>query len=122
MSRDKQKQLARGKRYRDSAKGKATYKKWREANPTVGKAAHHRRNYGEPYEAKLKRLERQGGCCANPGCRTTDPGTKGWSTDHNHITGEVRGELCQGCNLALGLLKEDELKAEGLALYLRQYR
>jgi hypothetical protein len=83
---------------------------------------HHKYEHGELYEEKLKRIELQGGRCANPGCRTTDPGAKGWHTDHDHVSGKIRGELCGACNIALGLLKDDEFKAEGLASYLRQHK
>src|SRR5208337_2103358 len=81
----------------------------------------HERNHGEPYENKIKRLEEQGFRCANTGCRTTDPGKIGWHTDHDHNTGKVRGELCSGCNRALGYLKDDKFRAEGLAQYLRSH-
>lgn len=123
---DKQKNLAAAKRYYASPKGQAKSRAWREArriaDPDINKKYHHQRNYGEPYEAKARRLEAQGGRCANPGCRTSDPGAKGWNTDHDHITGEVRGELCGGCNRALGNLKDDEAKIAGLGQYLRQHR
>jgi len=44
--------------------------------------------------------------------------------DHNHCPGMygcmkcVRGLLCQGCNLALGIPKEDLDKIQGLMIYL----
>lgn len=83
----------------------------------------HKTRYKEPYENKQKRLEEQGFRCANPGCRTTDPGPKGWwHTDHDHETGKVRGELCGSCNVALGLLKDNEFRAEGLAEYIRRHK
>lgn len=68
-------------------------------------------------------LAAQGGRCANPGCRTTDPGGNygEWHTDHDHISGKVRGLLCANCNLTLGNAKEDSLRLEGLAAYLRQH-
>lgn len=51
-------------------------------------------------------LASQGGCCAI--CRRDNPGTsKGLDTfhiDHCHVTGRIRGLLCQGCNTSLGKL------------------
>lgn len=40
--------------------------------------------------------------------------------DHNHVTGKVRGLLCHGCNLALGLLHEDPKKISQLLKYLEE--
>lgn len=40
--------------------------------------------------------------------------------DHDHETGEFRGWLCRQCNMALGLLKDDPLRLEALARYLRR--
>lgn len=118
-----------GQKYAKTLKRKQKMKeyraKWKLANPEYvrfqNKKAKHKLNYGEVYEEKLKRIERQGGRCANPGCRTTDPGYQGWHTDHNHVTGKVRGELCGACNKALGFVQDDIFKAEGLASYLRQH-
>lgn len=139
MYKDKATQLEAQKRYRESAHGKKVisqhtqtraYKDmrkeyeqdWRKKNPekvkSISQKAHHKYEYGEPYEEKLKRIEQQGRRCANPGCRTSDPGPQGWHTDHDHETDEIRGELCHGCNLAIGLLKDSQECAEGLAIYL----
>lgn len=67
--------------------------------------------------------------CQNPGCDSTE----GLCMDHDHAccpTGKfpqskkvscgvcVRGWLCRTCNTALGLLKEDPRRIEGLLEYL----
>lgn len=143
MYRDKAKEKEASKRYYLSPKGRATQNRyrsqthvkkklqayqqqWKQQNPEKARLMYQRSNhqchYREPYEEKAKRLERQGGCCANPGCRTTNPGAKGWQTDHDHETGKVRGELCGGCNKALGFINDDEKRADGLADYLRTHK
>ena len=38
--------------------------------------------------------------------------------DHNHATGRVRGLLCNGCNTALGLLREDPETISGMQRYI----
>lgn len=65
--------------------------------------------------------------CYNPGC----PSDEDLHLDHDHACcpekvrsvvscGEcVRGWLCRGCNWALGQLKEDPRRIEGLLTYLR---
>lgn len=52
-------------------------------------------------------LAAQGGKCALPSCRTTEPGGSGWCVDHDHTTGVVRGVLCHSCNVGLGLFRDD---------------
>ena len=39
----------------------------------------------------------------------------------NHVTGRLRGELCHGCNCALGLLDDDIDRIIGLVDYLKSY-
>lgn len=42
--------------------------------------------------------------------------------DHNHQTGEVRGLLCDLCNRAIGLLKENEDSLINAISYLKKYK
>lgn len=44
------------------------------------------------------------------------------NVDHCHVTGAVRGVLCQGCNSALGGFKEDPERIEAALEYLRRPR
>lgn len=77
------------------------------------------RKYGLTREEFEGLLLSQGHRCANPGCRTPDPGDNGdWHVDHDHVTGEVRGILCHHCNTAIGLLEDSQERAAGLAKYL----
>lgn len=120
--KNKEERLAYGTKWRlaNPEKARAAVDRYNKAHPDRKREQEHKGRYGEPLSNKQKRLEEQGFRCANPGCRTPYPGPKGWHTDHNHITGKVRGELCRDCNLALGLLDDDKFKAEGLAEYLRK--
>ena len=57
--------------------------------------------YGITLAQKALILREQGNCCAV--CRRDVPGSsRGWFTDHNHATGEVRGVLCINCNTFIG--------------------
>jgi hypothetical protein len=42
--------------------------------------------------------------------------------DHNHITNKVRKLLCDDCNIALGLLKEDLKAVNNLVKYIQEDR
>lgn len=57
-------------------------------------------------EAEFQLLHKeQNGLCAICECANTNG--RNLSVDHCHTTGKVRGLLCENCNRALGLLKED---------------
>src|ERR1035437_4240225 len=83
----------------------------------------HKRSYLKKYgltpEDFLAMYEIQEGKCGNSGCNV-ELGLNGIGTcvDHNHSTGKVRSLLCNGCNTALGFLKEDKSRANGLASYI----
>lgn len=74
------------------------------------------RQYGITIEDYDLLLKKQNGKCAI--CGTTEPGNRSnnFSVDHDHITGKIRGLLCNDCNRGLGLLKDNAGKA---AKYLR---
>jgi hypothetical protein len=62
---------------------------------------------GITYEHYIMMLELQGYECKI--CRKPNMTGK-WGNlyvDHNHVTGEVRGLLCQRCNVAIGLFNDD---------------
>lgn len=40
-------------------------------------------------------------------CKRTEPGKRGWVVDHCHRRGNTRGILCNSCNSAIGLFKDD---------------
>ena len=76
--------------------------------------------YGLTLQDLQDMLDKQKGCCAACGNSLINPKTKHlYQIDHNHTTGEVRGLLCKGCNIAYGHLREDELAILGLLHYHR---
>jgi hypothetical protein len=53
-------------------------------------------------------------------CGTNDPGRKDWCVDHNHKTGRFRGILCNRCNVALGMVRDNPTVLLSLVQYLSQ--
>ena len=64
--------------------------------------------YGLSRDAIMEMLS--GGC---EGCGSID----NLCIDHCHATGVVRGVLCDGCNTAYGLLRDNALVVAGLLAY-----
>lgn len=82
--------------------------------------------YGISIEEYMHRLDKQRGVCACCGEYETETDartkqTKRLQVDHDHVTGEVRGLLCSGCNKALGQLKDDVDRIWQLLVYKRKY-
>ena len=80
-----------------------------------------KRKYGITLEDYDRLLENQEGCCSI--CGTDEPGGgKGrFHVDHNHITGKVRGLLCNSCNTGLGRFKDSpEVLLKAAAYLLEQ--
>lgn len=87
-------------------------------NPAKVRAKQLRSKFGITLGQFISMEAEQGGCCAV--CRTDSPGGRGgWHVDHNHVTGKVRGLLCNRCNMGLGYFKDDPLLLERAADYLR---
>jgi hypothetical protein len=70
--------------------------------------------YGISYGAKGAIVKTQKGKCA--GCKSLLIGEP--HLDHCHVTGNIRGVLCAGCNKALGLLGDSVERLKSLTLYL----
>jgi hypothetical protein len=84
-----------------------------------------KRLYGITVEDYYRMLDEQGGGCAVCGAKT--PGMRHYSkngriekfrVDHCHATGRVRGLLCNSCNRAIGLIRDDPEIASRIADYL----
>lgn len=91
-------------------------KKWRENNPEKYKASKRKQRYGLLPNEYQNLIDYQGGRCAVCNCFPL----KGSSlvVDHNHINNKVRGLLCNNCNRALGLLRDNIKIVEMLKKYL----
>jgi hypothetical protein len=62
-------------------------------------------------------LAEQGGVCAICGKK---PGRRSLAIDHEHGNGRIRGLLCDSCNIAIGMLKDDPHILENAIRYLRR--
>jgi DNA-directed RNA polymerase subunit RPC12/RpoP len=80
-----------------------TYNKWKDPAFTKDRERrrHLQRFYGitlEEFEARFKAQDYKCACCG----RDTTKG-KGWHIDHDHVTKKIRGILCNGCNVSIGI-------------------
>jgi hypothetical protein len=74
--------------------------------------------YGLTLEALTAMHKQQGGRCG--ACEQPHPIDE-MKVDHDHATGQVRGLLCHGCNVSIGLLRDSPERARKLALYLERH-
>ena len=81
---------------------------------------HHKRKhyYGVGEFEYYSLLSQQGGGCAI--CGHVNANGHFLSVDHDHETGAVRGLLCNNCNAALGLLKDNPSTIDAAGAYLRR--
>lgn len=76
---------------------------------------HLQKKFGLSLDTYKSMVAMQGGCCAiclEPPTHTEFGNKKKTRlhVDHNHDTGVIRGLLCHGCNIALGMLKDDPIR------------
>ena len=83
--------------------------------------AHTLRNYGLSVADYDRMLSAQGGRCAI--CRSGTPQGRGrWHIDHDHITNQVRGLLCNNCNRGIGFLADDPETIKRAWAYVAKHR
>jgi hypothetical protein len=93
------------------------YSKWSANNKDAMREYSLLRTYGINRAQYDWLLASQGGCCKI--CfKTPEENGKMLSVDHDHDTKDVRGLLCQPCNMALGLLKDSAWTFRAAAEYL----
>ena len=110
------------KSYKANAKiRRVKQRKWHIDNPRASRGSKLKSTYGITIEEYDTMFEIQGGACLICGCPETasrNGKTKNLAVDHNHITGKIRGLLCQKCNQALGLLSENPVVIKSLLEYI----
>ena len=76
----------------------------------------------DQYEAK--HAEQHGTCaiCRLPHGRSLSGRSKDLAIDHDHVTGQLRGLLCDDCNIGLGLFHDDPQRLMNAALYIIHYK
>ena len=67
-------------------------------------------------------FEDQGGVCKICSLPQTNKRFNYLCVDHDHETGEVRGLLCDPCNRAIGLFKDDSRLLDKAREYLRSFK
>lgn len=76
-------------------------------------------SYGITVEQFYFMLQAQDNKCAI--CKTKEWGKPSPSIDHCHTTGVVRGLLCNNCNRALGLFRDNKEAIQNAAKYLSRF-
>lgn len=79
-----------------------------------------KRRYGLEDETYQQMLASQGGVCAI--CYQPNTNGKALYVDHCHDTGRVRALLCDGCNFAIGQMKDSPDRLRSAAAYLDRHR
>ncbi len=92
---------------------KSYKEKHRDKYAIIQKTSELKTRYGLSYERYEEMLKEQEGKCATCGK------TELLCVDHDHETNEVRGLLCQKCNIAIGLLMEDKTTINKILEYLK---
>lgn len=85
------------------------------------RATHLRSVYGLTVEKYEEMFSKQNGKCKICNGISTDPRKNALCVDHNHTTGEIRGLLCDTCNRALGMLKDNVNIIKNAVSYLESY-
>jgi hypothetical protein len=84
------------------------------------RSAHLYRTYGITLEEYEHIHKAQNGCCGICQINESDAPRKVLSVDHCHDTGQIRGLLCDRCNLGVGMLGDNLNSLQKAVDYLRR--
>jgi len=87
--------------------------------PTINKSKYTKYKYGITFEQQKQMYISQNGVCAI--CGNKFENGRDIKIDHNHITKQVRGLLCQRCNIGIGHLRDDMSIVLKAAAYLNKW-
>lgn len=90
----------------------------RNAKRLAGRARRSAKNFGITLEEKEEVKAFQGGGCICYPWTGYNGKTRALSTDHDHKTGVIRGELCKHCNDLLGRVRDDPAYFRRMLAYL----
>jgi hypothetical protein len=112
---------------RNVQKKRDSGKKWRDANPDFVRNHHLKQSYGITLEQYNQMFKNQNGVCAicgNPETKIDKQLNKlrVLSVDHNHTTGQIRGLLCDRCNLGIAFFKDNAEILNRASKYLNKGR
>jgi Recombination endonuclease VII len=89
--------------------------------PAARRNEHLKKRYGLTVEQWEAMFDAQGRCCAI--CKSITSGWKrGWHTDHDHETRQLRDILCHRCNHILGRLNEDPALFQAFIEYMNRHK
>jgi hypothetical protein len=86
-------------------------------DPLLNRRSHLKRKFGIDHKRYEEILASQGGGCAICGSAKSRNGQM-LHIDHDHVTGEIRGVLCDKCNRGIGLLGDSAERLEAARNYL----
>lgn len=97
---------------------------WKHANPRLKKDKDLKRRFGITLKDYENIFESQKGVCVicnKPETLIRQNSKCGLAIDHCHISGKIRGLLCNNCNRILGMLKEDVFILKNMISYLKKH-
>ena len=127
VNKNREKLSKNGKIYYQANKEKVREKQreYIKKNPNKTREMHLKQIYGITSKDYNKILKIQNGVCAiclQPSSSKHQSGKiKNLAIDHDHETGEIRGLLCDNCNRALGMFKDNPQYLENAKKYLQEY-
>jgi len=107
-------------RYTSSGSCKVCVRNYKEKTKEIIRNNHLTRKYGITLEKYNEMLEKQNSVCAICGHKEELRQDENLCVDHNHETNKVRGLLCNRCNTAIGLLRDDVNTIQQAINYLRE--